>query len=305
MMGVALRPMQDADAVGVASVLDSLWGNDHIMRQVYDLHGVWPAETTVIRQTLVAVAEETIVGVGTVFENTIHPLRLTIVVNIKPMWQRKGIGLALYNALIPFGDGRAWQAKALRRDAASMAFLLRCGFIPIMTTLTGVIDPADPVVNVWLATLSKDLPEEYAFTPSGVADELALLFGAVYRQYHPWSPPAPFSSEQAHELFCGSDLLPWSIMRVTYGGDLVGVGGLYAERADEAYLCTVGVVNLPDDVTFSLTERLIHDLIKLAGVYGLRVRFEADAAYWPHYAILATAPAQERDDDFTILATPS
>lgn len=96
-----------------------MWGTSHL-----------------IRLTLVACADDPVIGAGTLFESTIHPRWLFVIMNVTPAWQRRDVGTRLYSALADLADACPWQAKMTRRDQAGGAFLIRRGFRPVVQILT-------------------------------------------------------------------------------------------------------------------------------------------------------------------------
>jgi hypothetical protein len=58
------------------------------MLEVYSIHRIWQTPE-LLRRTLVAEQAGVLVGVGTMFESTIHPLRLALVINVAEGWRRQ------------------------------------------------------------------------------------------------------------------------------------------------------------------------------------------------------------------------
>lgn len=309
-----LRAFADDDAEPVEQLLQALWGHDPTMHSVYRFHRVWPAHAGLIRKSLVASRDGTMCGVGTIFESTLHPARLFLVINVASTWQRQGVGSVLYDALTALGDGRPWLVKATRRDAAGWSFLTRRGYCPLVTTRLGVPDPSLPAVQAWMATLPREVagyricqfdehPDDAELTT------VAQVHAAVYRQFHQWNPPVAESDERALAHYCGPTVLAGSHLCVYQGDRLVGAANLFRDparpTAAEGYLVHLGVIAHDSQDDQLLTAALIRRCLEWAETNGLRVRFEADDTYVPHRAVLAAAPADERDDDFVLFGSPA
>lgn len=303
----SVRQFKPSDAEAVSSIMTQLWGHDPEMLHIYEYHKDWQnPPTSLIRQTLVAEAEEQVIGVGTIFESTYSPDVLFLSIHVAKEWQRKGVGTMLFKALTELGDARPHTVKITRKDVAGVSFLEKHGFFPAVNTLRGVIDPSSQNVRDWLNTLPSQVDGfeiESLDDPScKVAPlEAAIMHFRVYQQYHAWSPPAVPSNERALEWFLG-EAVPGTNLCVCKCDELVGAGNLIATPfgADdsEAYLVWVGVLENIGLDTEPLTALLIRRLIETAAQLGLKVRFEADNTYVPHRKILEQAPTIEGDNDF-------
>lgn len=308
----SIRPYEAEDAGAVAELMDAVWGHDPEMRAIYDFHRDWQAvPTSLIRQTLVALSEERVIGVGTIFESTFSPAMLFLNIHVLPEWQRQGVGSLLYDELIALGDGRAHVVKITRKDAAGVSFLEKRGYSPVIETLRGVLDPSLPDVKEWMGkrptesqgfvVVSVDAPDCKA-TPL----EVAMMHFQVYKQYHAWSPPAEPSEERVLAWFMGEDVVPGTSLCAYLDGELVGAANLiktpFATDGPEAYMVWVGVLESAVADAVESTAILIRRLLEIAGEAGLRVRFEADGSYVPHRKILDAAPAVEVDRDFMAMS---
>lgn len=275
------------------------------------MHRAWPAGQGSLRRTLIAAGDGAVVGVGTLFENTFHPRRLMVVVNVAGGWRRRGIGSALFDALAQLGDGRPWLAKITRRDRAGMAFLAGRGFRPAINTLTGVLDPRREPVRVWLATLPavvpgyRVIPFDDPACPASLA-EVALVHAAVYRQFHQWNPPVEEDAAMALAHHCGPDVVAGSHLCAYAGDGLVGAANLIADPfhlgPDRAYLVNAGVVGADRPGARDITAALVRRSLEFAAARDLRVTFEVDDTYVHHQALFELAPVTEIDRDFTIVA---
>lgn len=306
---VTIRPCAEQDLAAIAALVESSWLHDAAMRMIYtQSHRVW-SSTGLIRQTLVATMNDTLVGVGTLFESTIHPQRLFITLNVADDWQRRGIGSQVWAALEALGDDRPWIAKVTRHDPAGMGFLQKRGFKPLVSTLTGLLDPTVPAVQTWIANLPIAVPGyriiEFEDAPA-TQSNVALIHAAIYRQAHEWNPPIEEGVEGAIAHYCGPNVIAGSQLCVYRDEQLVGAANLIAHpfepESGEAYLVNLGVVALPAAAD-PLTGVLIRRSLEFAAARGLRVRFEADDSHQPFQSWLLHAPASEVDHDFTIMAS--
>lgn len=292
----------------IVTLLFAHSGVDVRLRPFHSLHQAWETGS-LIRQTLVAVQEDEIVGVGTVFENTIHPHRLLVIINVAANYQRQGIGTALYHALQRYGDGRPWQAKGVLQDRAWMGFLAKHGFFPIMHTMEGRIDPRANEAQNWLYMLPATVPGvEFVPWPqlslSVSPGEFAMKLARVYERYHVWSSPAPFSIERATELFMGSDCITDSAIGVMVSGQLIGGSTLYTSEDPTATdLGNFGVIEHVGVNDTAVTAALIRKSIEWAAIHQVSIHFEVDVSYLPHRVVFETAPADLVARDWLNLAT--
>ncbi|HEY0733489.1 MAG TPA: GNAT family N-acetyltransferase, partial [Herpetosiphonaceae bacterium] len=260
--------------------------------------------------TLVATVDGTLVGVGTLFESTIHPRMLFVTLNVAPGWQRRGIGSQIWAALEALGDERPWITKMTREDQPGMSFLHKRGFKPLVSTLTGLLDPAAPAVQAWIASLPQAVPGygiiNFEDAPA-TWEEVALVHAAIYRRAHEWNPPIEESVDGALAHYCGPNVLLGSQLCVYRDQQLVGAANLivhpFEPESGEAYLVNLGVLDLPPADADTLTGALIRRSLSFAAERGLRVRFEADDPHQPFQSWLLHAPASEVDHDFTIMGS--
>lgn len=297
---VTIRPCADRDLEAIAALVEASWSHDATLSAIYtQSHRVWQSNG-LIRHTLVATVDDTLVGVGTLFESTIHPRMLFVTLNVAPGWQRRGLGSQLWAALVAMGDERPWIAKMTRRDQAGMSFLHQRGFKPLVSTLTGLLDPAAPDVQAWIAGLPREAPDYQILgfeDASATLEEVALVHAAIYRQAHAWNPPIEESVAGAIAHYCGPNVLAGSQLCVYHDEQLVGAANLirhpFEPESGEAYLVNLGVVDLPTADADPLTDALIRRSLLFAAERGLHVRFEADDPHQPFQSRLLQAPASE------------
>jgi GNAT superfamily N-acetyltransferase len=308
---IEIRPFEAADTEAVNALLRGLWPDDPSMLQVYRWrHQQWP-ESPHIRRTLVAVAGGQVVGAGSLFHTSLAPGRLMAAINVAKGRQRRGIGTALYDALMTLSDGRPWLVQvAPVRDPAGAAFLAKRGFRTAITTITGKLDPASAPVRDWMATLPREVPG-YRIVPfddpqSAVsAEDIAIVHAAIAAQYHTWNPHVDVSAEQAIAIFCGDKVVAGSQLCVYVGDDLAGgthlIGNPFGPDASDVYLANFGVVGPDRPGAHEVTAALARRCLEFAAERGLRVGFEADDPYVPHWALFESAPATDVSRDFAIM----
>lgn len=307
---VIIRSYAEHDAEPIEALLQASWSHDPTLLAIYrGSHRDWHSDL-LIRRTLVAAVDDTLAGVGTLFESTIHPRMLFVTLNVASGWQRRGIGSQLWTALTALSDERSWIAKMTRRDQAGMSFLLKRGFRPLVRTLTGILAPAAPAVQAWSGSLSISVPGYQILSGDdapATRGEIALLHAAIYRQSHGWNPPIVESMDVAIAHYCGPNVISGSQFCVYRDEQLVGAANLitnpFQPDGDEAYLVNLGVVDLPPDAAEALTSALIRRSLDFAAERGLLVRFEADDPHQPFQDLLLHAPANEVDHDFTIMGS--
>ena len=306
-----IRSFTIADTETVEQLLHELWGHDATMFAIYNLHRDWQPETNLLRTTMVATHNHRTAGVGTIFESTLHPITLMVIIHVAVGWQRQGVGTLLFNALQQFGDGRPWLVKLTRRDEAGVQFFHKQGFRPIISTLTGMLELQLSAVREWITTLpkthtgykilNKDDPES-----SASLIDIALLQATIYRQFHTWNPPIEESVAQALQHYCGTNVIPGSHFCPYDNTQLVGASNLitnpFCPESNEGYLVNVGVIQDPNRDTDILTAMLIRHTLEFAAMRNMSVRFEADNTYLPYRTLFETAPATGVDDNFIIMS---
>jgi GNAT superfamily N-acetyltransferase len=308
------REMTPEDHEQVDRLVQSSWGNNVLMLSQYRVHrGDWPVVERPKRTSLVVCPESEIVGVGTVFESTLHPRMYLVAINVSRAWQRQGVGSCLYSALAHEASDKPWMVKLSRGDQAGRQFLQKRGFTEVADTWMGVLDPTEAATQVWLADLPgavngfEVLPlTECAATVT--REQFAHELAQVYAQHHQWNPPSTWPPERVLEVFAGSATIAGSELCLLKDGRLIGAGVLFRDKEvsapNEAYLVHVGVVDQPPVAAARLTHLLIRHEIEIAGRLKMRVRFEADREYIPHRQAFSSAPLVEVNHELYVMAGP-
>lgn len=307
---IHVRPMAVADHAAVNSILDELWGANALMLAQYRWHrGDWPVTPGLLRMTLVAERQRTVVGAATIFESTLHPALYIVLINVAPAWQGQGIGTALYDALAQRAADRPWMVKVSANDQRSIRFLERRGFRYATSSLIGVLDPASDSVQRWMHELPSDLSGvriaalDEQDAPSRLA--LARMLYQLYAQYHRWNPPSDWTDERVLEIFLGPNTIVGSELWLLEGKTPIGAAVLFHEESlaqpDEAYLVHLGVLESQQRDVQPLTALLVRRELELAAMRRLRVRFEADDDYEPQRALYEAAPANQVSRELCVM----
>ena len=94
--------------------------------------------------TLLAVAEDNIVGVGSLWNNSIHPYRDYIGIYIHPDYRKKGIGKELFDQLSLASNTKQLQITIQSTDQQAVTFLSKCSFKLARKCYTPVLKEAKP-----------------------------------------------------------------------------------------------------------------------------------------------------------------
>lgn len=78
--------------------------------------------------TLLAVQEGKIIGIGSLWNNSIHPYRDYIGIYIRPDYRKKGIGKEFFDQLSLASKTKKLQITIQSTDQQALAFLNKCGF---------------------------------------------------------------------------------------------------------------------------------------------------------------------------------
>ncbi|MBA2468768.1 MAG: GNAT family N-acetyltransferase [Chloroflexia bacterium] len=238
------------------------------------------------RRTFVAALHDQVVGIGVIFRNWLHPLRLTVDVVVAPDHRRTGIGTALLDRLvaaIPTGDARSLKAACWNDDEASEAFWRSHRFAPIMRTDIGTID-----VTQACTVASAEIPADGITIVSGdqisqkdsLWDEIAQLHDRVYRANHEWSPPTPIDLPLARQVFLDpDDLIPEALVVALRDDRPFAMASLRALTSEGT--CELGWAG--GDPTsgqegFRVARILVAHCLALARERGWAVGVEADQA---------------------------
>lgn len=86
---------------------------------------IWGKEAKI---TFLAIENENLIGIGSLWKNSIHPYREYIGIYIHPDYRKKGIGRELFDQLYLTSDTKKLQVSVKSTDHAATNFLIKCGF---------------------------------------------------------------------------------------------------------------------------------------------------------------------------------
>lgn len=269
-----------------------------------EVHGPERAAPRPVRRTLVAVDGGRVIGVGTLWENELHPSRWRVNLHVAPSHRGRGTGSRLLARLRSLRiDDRPLQAGTSASDDDGCRFFARHGFQRLMRTRRGLVPVGalDPSLAAEIRAAHARLPEMgyeiAAWTalsdPTGVVLKLARLHAEIYQQGHGWDPVKPLSNDEASELFLAADdLLPDAMFVARLGNEPVAVASLRPHPSpDTVELGWVGVAarhrDQADDLTLALTGRCLEQAMRADWQVQVEVD-EADTRLWSLVARLPT-----------------
>lgn len=77
---------------------------------------------------LVAIKRNKVVGIGSLWRNTIHPHREYLEIYVTPDFRRRGIATELYKQLVSVSPTKNFQGTVQSQDAPAVSFLEKCDF---------------------------------------------------------------------------------------------------------------------------------------------------------------------------------
>ena len=86
---------------------------------------IWGKEAKI---TFLSIENENLIGIGSLWKNSIHPYREYIGIYIHPDYRKKGIGRELFDQLYLNSDTKKLQVSVKSTDHAATNFLIKCGF---------------------------------------------------------------------------------------------------------------------------------------------------------------------------------
>ncbi|MDQ3412546.1 MAG: hypothetical protein M3509_10575 [Chloroflexota bacterium] len=248
-------------------------------------------------------------GVGTLWENGLHPSAWRVTIHVATPWRRQGIGSRLFETLTalapepkPLGSGTR------ETDRGGCGLLAAHGFEPVMRTRHGVLSPDDIPAGLMAELAAAErrvLAAGYQFVTLPEAmrrgigrREIARLHVEVYWDAHAWNRPRPVSEVEAEMIFLDEDdLLPGEMHLALDGTRPVAVASLRRSAlAEERELGWAGVGSdvtaLGSDLAFAVVGRCLAQ----ATAAGWRLRFEADEGDTWWWRLLNRIPARLADD---------
>lgn len=253
-------------------------------------------------------------GVGTLWENSLHPARWRVTLHGYPNFWSDRLSSALLDqlrALRP--DPRFLQTSLSVLDEAARSFLQQHGFAPLMRTRRGVLPPdaiAHPVAAELDGATARIEAAGYRVTSleemgSGrlPVSVLARLHADLYRQGHPWDPVRPLADDEAVELFLDPDELLADAMFLALAGEKpIAAASLRCgdtpARVDLGWTGALApVAPLARDVVMALAGRCFHH----AAIQGWSVVLEVDESDTCLWQLLDWLPVTFEPDWFTFV----
>jgi N-acetylglutamate synthase-like GNAT family acetyltransferase len=291
-----IRGFREGDEASVDALLRAVWPDDPVLRDISAIHGADLDIDGRSRRTVVYEDGDAVIGAGSLVGSARHPTRLFLVVAVTPHRRREGVGSALLDELRTTAD-RPMLARARESDQATIAFLHAHGFGMLMRSLTGVVDPTDPVVAAWVAR-----QPAVTLTGGGSREEVARAHEAAYRWEHEsWSPATPRPLEESLRLFCGESWIVESALLARNRDTVIGVAGLHgpplASSSSELFL----IAGTSSHDAAALRALVAAELV-IARTRSARVSIEADEANAELWDVLGELPAA-LEPDLLLLST--
>ncbi len=286
-----IRTWIEADQQSAADLVATVTERDSSASLQVAVHGPDQDQPLPFRRTLVAIDQDGILGLGTLWENWLHPARWRVTLHGRPAFWSQGPASALLaelRALKP--DHRPLQAATSALEEAACVFFQQHGFTPLMRTRRGVLPAGampDPVATEFDLAMARIEAAGYrvvshAELGSGrvLVSALAWLHAELYRQGHRWDPMRSLVDDEAVELFLNPDeLLPEAMYLALVGEQPVAVASL--RRGDAPAQMELGWVGaLPAAATHggNLVFALVGSCLRHAAVAAWHVLLEVDEA---------------------------
>ena len=277
-----------------------------------------PAELSAFNAnpTLVAVDGDNLIGIGTLWENDIHPARWRVnLFGHSTFWSQDAAAALLAGLRNLRPDQRRLQTSASARDEEISAFFENHGFSQLMRTCSGVLPPGDipeAVAQDFNAASETIAGEGIRIVPLAefrnrpFSDiQLARLHADIYAQGHTWDPVRELMGGEPAELFLDSDEL---LLDATYVAlqkkRLVGVTSLRSTgRTGLVELGWTGSVLDDPQQRNTLVRALLGVSLRHAASANWPVSFEVDEADTVLWEMTARLPL-DREPDWLTFAEP-
>lgn len=244
-------------------------------------------------RTFVAVADDAVVGAGTLLWSGRHPDLVAAAIDVDGSMRRRGIGSALLRHLEAEADRPL--LFNVERAGGSTRFLESTGFTIAVTSVTCRV-----LVHDALAALRQVRPSTVPGlridAATGISGEVAELYEDIYRARHAWagrySPPA----DAPWIGFAGPPIGdPGAVQVARAKGHPVSVaslhGGHFAAGAD-AFLAPTSVLRGGFDERVEILSELLRAVLGAALSGGVRaINVEVDTPYDDLAALVASWPA--------------
>lgn len=223
-----IEPYSPVHEVACRDVLNRVFGEDDQSQRYYRLTP---------QRTVVAILQDRLIGLASVWNNLNHPEALRSGVVVLPHYRRQGVGSQLWEALLHTGsEGRSLVTSLWETQVAGHAFAVRCGFGEIRRTYSAVL-PISPVDAEAFHGVDEALANQgYRLLSYGDAREheraqMAALLQHTYAVAHAANPVRHFSVAEWSARAFPDDLQPWGSFTVMHGNDCVAVALLHVGAA--------------------------------------------------------------------------
>ncbi|MCC7022974.1 MAG: hypothetical protein IT338_09110 [Thermomicrobiales bacterium] len=308
-----IRPWAEPDQLSVASLV----GREASTSPQLEVHGPDQDRPRPFSRTLVAIDQGAILGVGTLWENALHPARWRVTLHGQRGFWTEGSAAALLaqlRALRP--DHRLLQTAMSALDASGREFVQQHGFAPLMRTRRGVLGPAAvprPLAAEVDAAETRVAAAGYRVAPlaglEGVqipGDTLAHLHAELYRLGHQWDPVRPLSDEEATALFLDRrELLPEAMYLALAEKRPVAVASLRrSETSPHVELAWAGALPATTAHEGDLVVALVGRCLRHASAATWPVLCEVDEADTHLWRLLDRLPVEYEPDWLTFAELP-
>lgn len=286
-----IREWRETDR-GALTVLAKSALDDHARDAILAALRV-PAELSAFdaSPTLVAVDDGNLIGIGTLWENDIHPARWRVNLHGRPTFWLQGAAASLLARLRELRpDQRRLQTAISARNELGCAFFQEHGFSLLMRTRSGSLPPGNiPEAVAQDFDDASNQTSEAGFKVVPLAAfrnqpfsyvQLARLHADIYAQGHTWDPVRQLTGGEPAELFLDADELLLDATFVALEKKrLVGVSSLRgAGQPGRVELGWTGAVLDDEQQRKHLVQALLGASLRHATAENWLVAFEVDAA---------------------------
>jgi len=271
-----IEPYSSVHEAACRGVLKGVFGDDDRSPAYYPLTP---------RHSLVAILQDRVIGLASVWDNANHPGALRSGVVVLPHERRQGVGKQLWEALLTTcSDEQSLVTSLWETQVAGYAFSVRRGFHEIRRTYTTTL-PIYPVDMDSVYGMGEELAkQEYRILSYGEASaseraQMAALLQQAYVVAHAANPVRHFSIAEWSALAFSDDLLPWGSFAVMHGAACVAAALLHrGARPGEADLGWRGVADVHRNQSRPLMVMMAAHQIAAAAAHGItQLSLECDS----------------------------
>lgn len=291
-----IRSVKGDDLDEAAELIRSIWGEDPVF--------VARAESLVQQRFAAAsVATEAgrLIGVSTLSPPSRHPHRF-VAVDVAEPARRQGVGSALLAEIRESSGGSPLVSRLRPWDHASNRFFDAHGFPLVERAVSCVVDPQDPPIHEWIESTLSGVDESTRLVePSDrlSIEQTAEVLARWYENTHWWSPPRPFTTEEATRVFV-QPAIPGSLVSIEVLGRIVGGALLmddpFGQEPDLAHLVFAG--GPPEEAVDGkrMVTMLYVEMLRRAASMSKRVRFEVSNNHSGGWLAIPEMPVEARPE---------